>query len=369
MSRQKIRVLHLIPTLHIGGAELDLVRKSLVLASSGNFEIYILPFQGIGPLCEFIDSTEGIKVFFPQRKGSLGMVTAAFKLRELVEEIKSHILHLHMFRSEIAGCLASIFKKRPIIVYTVQHMPNDEPYWKRAITWLASRNKDRLIASSQAVKDSLVKYVRLPQEKVEVIYNSVDFSRFDGLSHSPAAPDQPIIGTITRLHPDKGIKYLIEAFPKIIKEFPNAHGWIIGDGEEKPKLEALASRLGIQNRIKFWGWVREPFHLLAQMNIFVFPSITEALGIALIEAIGLGIPAVASKVGGVPEVLDGKPDWLVASCQPDTLADKILELLNNYPQAKDDATRLSHAVRKKFDVYELAIKQGELYRRVVERRS
>ena len=124
----------------------------------------------------------------------------------------------------------------------------------------------------------------------------------------------------------------------------------------------------MQDQIKLWGKIKEPFPLLAQMNLFVFPSITEALGIALIEAVGLGVPAIASDVGGIPEVLDGKPDWLVSSRQPDTLADKIIEVLHNYREAKDDAAKLSKSIRKKFDADERAAKQAGLYRRLVEER-
>jgi glycosyltransferase involved in cell wall biosynthesis len=248
-------------------------------------------------------------------------------------------------------------------------MADDEPWWKRFITRLTSKNKDRLIASSGAVKQSLINYVKVPEDKIEVIYNGVDFSKLDGISHSPSPLDRPVIGTLTRLHPDKGNQYFVEAFSRVVKKYPDAQCWIIGEGEERAKLEAMSRHQGLQDRIKFWGRVKEPFPLLAQMNVFVFPSITEALGIALIEAAGLGVPAIASDVGGIPEVLEGRPDWLVPPRQPGALADKIIEVLQNYLEAKDNAQQLSKSIRKRFDAVELAAEQAELYRRLVEGRA
>jgi glycosyltransferase involved in cell wall biosynthesis len=271
-----------------------------------------------------------------------------------------------MFRGELVGLFPSVLRKAPATVYTVQHMADADPLWKRVFSRVTVKYKDRIIASSQAVKGALVAYTHLPAEKIEVIYNSVDFSKVEEVTHSPPNPEQPIIGTVTRLHPDKGIQYFIKAFPAIVKEFPKAQGWIIGDGEEKVKLQALAEELGIRDKIKFWGWVREPYHLLSQMSLFVFPSVTEALGIALIEALGLGVPAVASNVGGIPEVLEKKPEWLVPPCQPMELAKKSLEILCNYPQARKAAQELSRLVREKFDVKRLANQQGKLYRELVE---
>jgi len=225
------------------------------------------------------------------------------------------------------------------------------------------------VATSEPVKQRLLGYLKIPEDKIEVIYNGVDFSKFDGLIHSPPALNRPVIGTITRLHPDKGNQYLVEAFSRVVAAFPNAQSRIIGEGEERPSREALSRQLGLQDKIKFWGLVKGPFALLSQMNLFVFPSITEALGIALIEAVGLGVPAVASHVGGIPEVLEGKGDWLVPPCDPDALAKKILEVLKTYPEAKKEAAALSTTVRKKFEVDTLAAKQEKLYRRLVKAAS
>ncbi|RLA92168.1 MAG: hypothetical protein DRG25_06730 [Deltaproteobacteria bacterium] len=362
---RKIRILHLIPTLQIGGAELDMVRKALILSTYDDFEIFILPFQGLGPLNELINSKARIKVIPPFKRGNSGMLATGLRLNKLVNKLCPNIIHLHMFRSELVGVLLNLSDDKPVIVYTIQHITADEPFWKRIFIRLTAKYKDKFIASSQAVKQSLVECAKLEEEKIEVIYNSVDFSKFDHLKYSPPDNDEPVIGTITRLHPDKGVQYLIKAFSKVTEKFPQAQCWIIGDGKEKVNLRALAKRLGVEKQIKFWGWIKEPHHLLARMNLFVFPSVTEALGIALIEALGIGVPAVASNVGGIPEILENKTDWLVPPRQAYLLADKILEILFNYSQARKEASLFIPLVREKFDVKRLAVKQAELYRLLV----
>ena len=134
--------------------------------------------------------------------------------------------------------------------------------------------------------------------------------------------DAPLIGAVARLTHEKGIDRLIRAAPTVVAKCPEVRFVIVGDGPERPLLEAEAGRLGVDAHFHFAGHRADVGELLPAFDLFVLPSLREGLPFAVLEAMSAGLPVVATRVGGVPEaVAEGVTGLLVPADDPDALAD------------------------------------------------
>src|SRR2546428_3358338 len=127
-----------------------------------------------------------------------------------------------------------------------------------------------------------------------------------------AVTREPIIGTLARLVPSKGIRILLDAMPHLLQEYPDALLLVGGGGEEQEALERQAHALGITDRVVFVGPVQDPRNFYRRLDLFVLPSLEEGFGLVLLEAMVTGVPVIGTRVGGVPEILaHGVNGWLV----------------------------------------------------------
>ncbi len=166
-----------------------------------------------------------------------------------------------------------------------------------------------MICVSQFDKNKLIKR-GLPSQKIVLIHNGIseDFQK----KELPIKVDGIIIGTCARLSKTKGINYLIEAFSILSKKYKDINLIIIGDGEERKKLEVLAEKLKIKHKTYFLGALPKAREYIGNFNIFVLPSIFEPFGISILEALSSKVPIVATKVGGIVEIIeDGISGMLV----------------------------------------------------------
>jgi glycosyltransferase involved in cell wall biosynthesis len=237
------------------------------------------------------------------------------------------------------------FIRVPAVVATV-HMCSaldDVPFW-RLKQALQVRSIDKYIAISEHVNDWLCHDMRVPESKVRVVKNGVSLQA--NVKQPTAAirvsvgtePKRPIVLTTARLHPQKGISYLLEA----AKLVPEALFLIAGDGPDRAELERHAKRIGIGEQVQFLGYRGDVPQLLTSCDLFVLPSIHEPLGLSVIEAMAAGKPVIATAVGGLKEsVIDGITGLLVPPKDPESLAGAIRKLLSDGSLA----TRLAEAGR------------------------
>jgi glycosyltransferase involved in cell wall biosynthesis len=163
----------------------------------------------------------------------------------------------------------------------------------------------------------------------------------------------PVIGFVGRLAPEKGVSCLVEAMGKVVKSHPEARLAIVGDGEERPHLEALSESLGISARVFFLGSQDNLPSCIAAMDIVVLPSLSEGFGLAAVEAMSAGRPVVASAVGGLVEIIkDGATGFLVPPNDPDALAARLTTILSD----PDLAAELGSAGQKR--VQEWSAEEG-----------
>lgn len=206
------------------------------------------------------------------------------------------------------------------------------------------------IAVSQGNHRLLVEQYGFPSKRLHLINNAVDTERFAPQNPDPAfrqslgiPHDAPIIGLIGRLSRQKGHRTLFAALPQIWQQHPNLHVLLAGQGELENELRQLASEIDPQQRIHFLGQQSNIAHLLAQLDIFVLPSLYEGLSFAVLEALACACAVVASAVDGTIELIQpGQNGLLVPPENPDALAAALKQLLSD-PQQR---ARLQHNARQ-----------------------
>jgi glycosyltransferase involved in cell wall biosynthesis len=323
------RILHVIANLDMGGAEMDLIAKTLALRNSHAFRVVTLQHKGaLAPLLE----DAGIEVTALEMK-SRWDVTRGAQLGWFFAREPADILHAHMQNAFWASNVARLANPGVPIVYTIQ---KDAPQAGRI-----ERRLDRSLMPFAAAITMPSLNVRrsyraigLDGDKVRVVYNCVDFSRLEGgdarVLSEVGVISRPLLGAVGRLLPVKGHRVLLEALPAIRREFPSLSCVLIGDGSEAETLRALAQRLGVADCVHWLGTRTDVQNFLPFLDVVVMPSLSEAFGIAAAEALGCGVPVIASRVGGLSEVVDhGKTGLLVEAGDAVALASAVLDLLRD----------------------------------------
>lgn len=190
------------------------------------------------------------------------------------------------------------------------------------------------VVPSGAVRDGLLR-TGVDGSSVRVVPNGIDVQALAGISRSRRAGVEdgsggPRIGYAGRLVRVKGCEWLIRAFPLILGRHPDARLLIAGAGPEEPRLRDLANRLRVADRTDFLGYLADPIGFLVSLDVVVVPSLSEAFGLTAVEALALGRPVVATRTGGLAEIIDeGRTGLLVPTQEPDALALAVVRLLDD----------------------------------------
>jgi glycosyltransferase involved in cell wall biosynthesis len=240
----------------------------------------------------------------------------------------------------------------------------------RLMAW-ALRRARRVIAVSEITRRHYLERARLRPERVVTIYNGIDPTAFQagpGVREEARAewaipPDAPVLATVAVQREPKGIQHMLAALPAVAAAFPAVRYLLVGDGPHRPALEQQARDLGLADRVVFAGAREDVPRLLAAADIFVLPSLTEALPTVVAEAMAAGLPIIATTVGGIPEMVrHGEAALLVPPADPDALAAAALRLLANPRQAAAMGRAGRRLVAERFDIRTQARALADDYR-------
>ena len=202
---------------------------------------------------------------------------------------------------------------------------------------------------------------RVPNQKVLVIHNGID------LDHFPARPDRdtrPIHRAITvaRLNLIKDQGTMLRAVKLVTDIEPNFRLDLIGDGPSRAELESLRDQLDLGDKVRFLGTRTDVHEQLAEADLFLLSSISEGISLTLLEAMAVGLPIVATAVGGNPEVVtDGETGWLVPTQSPEAMAQAILKMIADPEMANRMGVAGRHRVEKEFNLDRVVIEYENLY--------
>jgi glycosyltransferase involved in cell wall biosynthesis len=244
---------------------------------------------------------------------------------------------------------------------------------RKILVWLerrAAKRADKIIAVSEFDRQSAITQKVTPPEKITTIHHGLDLEFFKNLKVDTAALrrefnillNAALIGVVANFYKTKGLKFLIDAAALVVKKIPEAHFIILGEGKLRPKLERQIQKFNLQNKIILTGFRHDAIEIMAAVDVFVLSSLKEGLPFALLEAGALGKPIVATRVGGVPEIIDhGKNGLLVPPSDANALAAAIFSLLQDKKTAEQLGLSLQEKIFKNFDLKTTLEKTTEVY--------
>jgi len=388
-----LRVMQIVSNLQIGGAQ-EVVRTLVENLSELGCTSVVCTFRD-GSLRTEIENL-GIPVeILPERSYSalavpfflMEVLQLRQELVRLVEKYEIDVIQTHLLRSFDFLVLSLRVKNGPKVFWTFHnslfdlredHLARNKWLLKpkrfshHLLYSLGSRWVDGLVAVSGDVKKSILKTIKgVPAEKISVILNSVDVTRY-GKNFNRIAlrsklgfgETEHLMAMVATFKRQKGHKVLVDAAATLIPDFPHLHFLFVGDGELIDELRNQVRELNLEQNIHFLGMRNDIPEILVASDSFVLPSLWEGLPMALIEAMASGLPVIATDVSGTRQVLEsGKTGIMVEPGDAQVLAYSIMELLNNPEQAQV----MGKTARKKMETMFSAKKQAEEYLTLFEK--
>jgi len=329
----KIRILHCLETVGSGGVE----QRRLTLArqlDGARYEQSLVCTKAVGALpARFAEAgcpLHAVGVF----RGVLDREPYRQALR-VVREFRPHIIHGAVFEGVSLATILGRLARVPVIIGEETSDPVNRRWRGHLLLRLLGALSHQMVAVSPAVEQYLLGRLHLPRSKVTLINNGVaemappDENQVRALREQfELAPEHFVIGTVGRLlDRHKRVSDLIRALAALLPACPEARLLIVGRGPDEGVLRELAGQLGVAAQVRFAGYQADPQPCYALMDVFALASAMEAFGLVLVEAMQAALPVVATRVGGIPGIVDeGASGLLVPPGQPSALAEAILAL-------------------------------------------
>jgi glycosyltransferase involved in cell wall biosynthesis len=357
-------VLHLSSTSGPGGAEMIVSRLAASLNGSEFRSIACLFRSGwLKERCE----SDGIDTHIIPIDGALDWNWLSLA-RDLTRREKVALIHAHEFTANIYGTLLARIAGIPIVA-TIHGKNYYVDSLKRRIAYRVASRYARLITVSEDLRQYVVDRVGVRAKRIGVIYNGIEVTEVLPIEAQRCRrelglqEDEAIVGLVGSLYPVKGHTYLLHAIPEILKACPRTKFLIVGRGDLDVALKDEVSRLGLEENVHFLGLRNDVRSLLEIMDVFVLPSLSEGLSIALLEAMAAGKPVVASAVGGNPElVLEGETGFLVPPKDSHALAWNVVSLLKDSETRKRFGQTARKRVEHQFTLEKMVESYQGLYR-------
>ncbi|HEV8439987.1 MAG TPA: glycosyltransferase [Methylomirabilota bacterium] len=364
------RVMYVVDHLKLGGAQTHLVQV-LALLDRRRFRPMVCALKPRGELARTLQEM-GVPVFDGGLGTSLKGWSGVRVLRRLTRLLKFQrvdVAHSYLFHpnvlTPIAGRLAGI----PATVASKRSLDRYPSRLPRYACKLGNRLAHRITVNAEAVARFVTAEEGCPPDKMVLIPNGVseEALRISGDGRRKRQElgvpmDAPVVGAVSRLAWKKGLRYLLDTWPRLVEALPAVRIAVVGDGPLRPELEAQARKLGIRDRVLFLGARQDALELMRAFDVFVLPSLVEGMSNALLEAMAAARPVVATDVGGNSEVMvDGETGFLVPAEDPGALGAAIVKLLHAPELARDMGAAGRRRVTERYRVDIMVRRIEELY--------
>ena len=373
---ERIRVAHCIETMGSGGVEqcrltlaqrLDPARYDQIIICTQAFED--LPDRFEQAHCPVkVIGVHG-RIWNPQPYKNAAEVLKAFR---------AHIVHGGVYEGVATAAIAGRMAGVPVIIGEETSDPAGRRPQGHLLFRALAGLTHHMVAVSPAVGRYLTAGIKLPARKVSVINNGViDPPPATGQELAELrtrlglAPTDRVLGTVGRLQDaHKRVSDLIRTLPALRQRFPNIKLLVVGDGKDRGMLEGLAQELGVREATIFVGYQSRTRPFLELMDVFALASASEAFGLVLVEAMFARRPVVATRVGGIPDVVaDGETGLLVEPLRPDALATAIGSLLADPARSAAVGEAGLHRATEQFGADRYVSDIDALYQRMLQRRG
>jgi len=363
------RVLHIIDSLHLGGAQE--VVLNLATCGSSRFRHEVATMHGRGIYWDRL-AQAGVKVHSLSPHKFLPAYIASIPWRILAD--RPDILHCHLIPSNIIAKPLGALLGVPVII---NHDHTNDPHRidnkiLLALDKSTNRFAHHIIAVAAACRDFLTTHESIPLEKISLVPNAIDLRRF---SPGEASRDEArarlglpvasrIVAGVGRLNPQKNFALFLDIAAQLAPRFPDLHFLLAGDGPEEQMLREKASALGIANRVTFSGYVADTRLVYLAADVLLMPSRYEGLPMTLLEAMAMGLPVVASKLDGIAEVIgDGSEGFLVPSDDAALFVERTAALLADAELSSRISKNARAKIEASFSVERMTSSVEEIYDR------
>jgi glycosyltransferase involved in cell wall biosynthesis len=375
MSRPPLRVLYLIDKLQRAGAQVHLGQLVTGL-DAARFAPRVCCLIRGGPVAEALEregrSVEclGLRTLYGPR-GWLGLARLARRLRRAEVEI----VHCYLVSANVFGTLAARLARVRAVVTSRRDVGFSRNWRLRLLEErLVNPLVDKVTANSPSVAAAVAREPGLSLEKVVLIPNGVDLDRCDPERYDAAAvraeygiaPEERVVGSVGHLSPVKGHVDLLQAAAALVRSGAPLRVMLVGEGPLRSSLHEQAASLGIASRVIFTGVQENVPRLLAAMDVFALPSHTEGMSNALLEAMAMARPVVATDVDGNADVVeDGVTGRLVAPRAPEALARVLDDLLARPALARELGGAARRQVASRYSLPLMVSRYEQLYEHLV----
>jgi len=342
-----MKILQIIPYFCFGGAEIMCENLTYALKDLGH-EVFAVSLGTERTTISQRMEAAGIRIEYLDKKPGLDLSMLP-KLISLMKQERPDVVHTHLNVIKYVGLAAKLagVKKHIHTVHSVAYEEAEGPLQKITNKLYFGCGWSVPVALSPEIHKTILDLYGLAPERVPIIYNGVDLSR------CIPKEDYSIGETVNILHvgrfdTPKNHPGLLRAFRQLHEQLPQCRLHLVGDGDSRPEMEALAKELGIADAVTFHGMQSNVYPYLHDADIFVLPSIYEGIPMTIIEAMGTGLPIAASRVGGIPGLLSGGESGMLISNEDDAIADALKTLVQDKNlresygrKAKENSVRFS----------------------------
>lgn len=367
-----IKVCHVAMGDLWAGAEVQLLALMKYLIRLPGFEWSVILFNE-GKLADELRKLPVSLKVIPEKDHS--PLTIAYRLGKIFRQVRPDIVHTHKYKDSILGTIVARCLGIPHVVRVVHGMP--EPFrglknlkmagYILADRYVTNRLIDRVVAVSSDIGKFLAQIYGV--DRVVCIHNGIDLEavhvtmqRSEKRKEWKIDDKAVLIGTVGRLVPVKGHAILLEALQILRNSNHNVTLLFVGDGPLRAHLEAEVIRLGLEESVVFAGHQEQSYDFINMMDIFALPSLHEGIPMVLLEALALKLPVIASRVGGIPEVVShDKSGILVSPASPEQLASGISELIQDPERAEQLGNAGRYLMEQKFPASLMANRTAAMY--------
>ncbi len=323
--------------------------------------------------------------FIPELKREISLwndLLAFWKLCQVFNKRKFDIIHTHTAKAGALGRLAARLAGVSIIIHT-PHGHNFYGYFNKffseaiiLIEKFLATFTDRIIALTGLEKTDYLKFKVIGERKLILIHMGLELEGFlpaDSVKIKEKlkiGPGEKVVGFVGRLEAIKGADFFVQAAGLCLKNSANVKFILVGEGSKRRKLEEKVNSEGLKEQIIFVGWQEDVASIMGILDILVLPSLNEAVGIVLLEAQSLGVPVIASNVGGIPEMVNPEASGiLVPPAEPEILALAISQLLADSQRLQDMSRSAKDWVKDRFKADRMCEKVIDVYQQELKEKN
>lgn len=384
---RKIKVAQVITRMDWGGSP-DVLRVICQKLDPEKYDLSIFIGRTIAPTLKtqaFLAEFKERITFIPELKREISFLddlSAFWKLLSIFKKEDFDLVHTHTAKAGALGRLAARLAGVKAVIHT-PHGHNFYGYfnwffsrWIIIIEKILTGFSDKIIVLTQLEKIDYRKFGVANEDKTILVYMGLELDKFipgniDKIKNSLKIGSQAkVIGFVGRLEEIKGADFFVQAAGLCLKTNPRAKFTLAGEGSLRRKLEEKVNSAGFKEQIIFLGWREDVADIMGILDILVLPSLNEAVGIVLIEAQSLGVPVIASNVGGIPEMINpGESGILIPPADPEALASAINHLLADPQRLQNMSLAAKTWVKDRFKAEQMVAKIIDIYQQVLKEKN